>query len=51
MVDNDPSPTAEPEDECYYRHHIRGNALQLFYCLPTDSIVTSVQQTSTKPEQ
>ena len=25
MADNSPSPRAQPEDECYYRHHIRGN--------------------------
>ena len=27
MADNSPSPRAKPEDECYYRHHIRGNGL------------------------
>ena len=27
MADNSPSPRAQPEDEYYYRHHIRGNGL------------------------
>ena len=27
MADNSPSPREQPEDECYYRHNIRGNAL------------------------
>ena len=27
MADNSPSPRAKPEDEYYYRHHIRGNGL------------------------
>ena len=27
MADNNPSPRAQPEDECYYRHHIQGNGL------------------------
>ena len=44
MADNSPSPRAQPEDEYYYRHHIRGNGLKLFYFLPTDSVATSVQQ-------
>ena len=41
MADNSPSLRAQPEDEYYYRHHIRGNGLNF---LPTDSIATSVQQ-------
>ena len=24
MADNSPSPREQPEDECYYRHNIRG---------------------------
>ena len=44
MADNNPSPRAKPEDECYYRHPIRDNGLKLFYFLPTDSIANSVQQ-------
>ena len=44
MADNSPSPSAQPEDECYYHHNFRGNALQLFYFLPTDSIATSVKK-------
>ena len=44
MVDNSPSPRAQPEEEYYYHHHILGNGLYLLYFLPTDSIATSVQQ-------
>ena len=36
MVDNSLSPRAQPEDEDYFLHNIRGNTLQLFYFLPTD---------------
>ena len=31
MADNSPSLRAKPEDECYYRHHIRGNGLYISY--------------------
>ena len=41
MADNSPSMRAQPEDEYYYCHNIRGNTIKL---LPTDSIATSVQQ-------
>ena len=27
MADNSLSPREQPEDKCYYRHNIRGNAL------------------------
>ena len=33
MADNSPSSRAQPEDEDYFYHTIRGNALKL---LPTD---------------
>ena len=44
MADNSPCPRAQPEEEYYYRHHVRGIGLYLFYFLSTDSIATSVQQ-------